>query len=135
MRAGGAQKDAFPERRRALQAGNTKAGFCPSQSDSIEQDFRAPLIPNGEGQRQTKHAGLEGTKIPCLQSPYNTKYFPIWNQLVAAECEDRSLQVKIIYACPQEAGAKMATLSHFCASLLYWIPADSRAISMANPEV
>jgi hypothetical protein len=94
---------------------------------------------NGEGQRQVKRAGLRGTKIPCLQTPHNPQYFPFWNQPVAEESEVRLRQPKIIYTSPEEARTKMATLSHFCASLLYSVFSEflqtQHAVSMANPEV
>jgi hypothetical protein len=139
MRAGRAQKNVFAEGCRTWVVESAKAGVCPSRSDSIGEDFRVPLISNGEGQRQTKQAGLTGTKIPCHRSPYNTQYFPFWNQPVATGSGCRSRQVKIIYAYPKEAGAKMATLGHFDASLLYGVFSGNLqtqdAVSMANPEV
>lgn len=139
MRAGRAQKNGSTGTCRTLVAGSAKAGVFQSQSDSIREDFRVPLIPNGEGRRQTKRAGLRGAKIPCLQPPYNTEHYPFWNQPVAEESEDRSRQLKIIYARPEGAGTEMAMLSHFCVFLLYGVFSEflltQHAISMANPEV
>ena len=122
-----------------LGTGSAGASLCVSPSDSMLEDFHDQPFPNGEGQRQTKHADLTDTDIPCHQRPYNTKHFPFWNQLVAAEIEDRLRQLEFISACPEKAGAEMATLSHFCASLLYGVYSESLhaqdAVSMANPEV
>ena len=139
MRAGRAQKNGSTRACRTLVAGSRKAGLFLSQSDSIREDFRVPLIPNGEGQRQTKRAGLRGAKFLCLQSPYNTEHFLVWNQPVAEESEDRLRQLKIIYARPEGAGTEMAKLSHFCVFLLYGVFSEflqtQHAVSMANPEV
>ena len=133
------QKTGLTERCRSLRTSCRNTGAWASASDSIEQDFRAVLIPNLTGSRPTQQADLTGTKIPCFQAPYNTQYFLVWNQPVAAESENRLQQLKIIFACPEKAGAKMATLSPFCASLLYGVfsgPTQIQdAASMANPEV
>jgi hypothetical protein len=139
MRAGGAQKDAFADGCRTLVVTSAKAGVCPSQSDSIEEDFPALLIPNGEGHRQIQQAGLNGTRIARIQAPYNTRDFPFWNQPVAAESEQRSRQVKIVYICPQEAGAKWqrrVIFAHPSSTVLFSeILQTQNAVSMANPEV
>jgi hypothetical protein len=139
MHSGQAQKVGFRAGCRTLGMGSAGTSLCASPSDSIVEDFHDQPFPNGEGQRQTERAGLTGTSIPCLQAPYNTKHFPFWNQLVAAEMEDRLRQLEFISACPEKAGADMATLSHFCASLLYGVYSESfqtqDAVSMANPEV
>jgi hypothetical protein len=139
MRSGRAQKNGFRSRCRTLGAENAQAGFCASNSDSIVEDSPVASIPNFEGQRQTMQAGLKGTIIPCLQATYNQQYFAFWNQPVAAKSEHRFRHLKIIYACPEKAGVKMATLRHFCASLLYGVFSEflqtQNAVSKANPEV
>jgi hypothetical protein len=139
MHSGQTQKIGFAARCRTLGVGGAETSVCASPSDSIVEDFRDHPAPNGEGQRQTERAGLSGTKIPCLQTPNNTRHFPFWNQLVAAESEDPLRQVNFISVCPEVVGTEMATLSHFCASLLYGIFPESfptqDAVSMANPEV
>ena len=75
MHSGRTQKIGFTAAYRTLAAGSAKTGICASPSDSIVGDFRDHPIPNDEGQRQTEQAGLKGTKIPCLQTPYNTNIF------------------------------------------------------------
>jgi hypothetical protein len=139
MHSGRAQKSGFAAEHRTIIAGSATTGVCASPSDSIGIDFNVPPIPNGEGQRQTKRAGLRGTKIPCLPTPYNPQYIPFWNQPVAVESEVRLRQPRIIYTSPEEARTKMATLSHFWASLLYGVISEflqtQHAVSMANPEV
>ena len=139
MSAGGAQKDACADEFRTLVVESAVAGVCPSQSDSIGEDFRVPLIPNGKGQRQTQQTDLRDAIIPCLQAPYNTHHFPFWNQPVAAESEKRSLQEKIIYARPHEAGAKWqrwVIFAHPSSTVLFSeILQTQNAVSMANPEV
>ena len=89
MQSGRSQKSGSTAGCRTIIAASTKGGACASQFDSIKKDFGPSPIPNGEGRRQTKHAGLRGTKIPCLQTPYNTQHFSFWNQPVAAQSEDR----------------------------------------------
>jgi hypothetical protein len=119
MHSGQTQKIGFRAGFRTLGTGSAGTSFCASPSDSMVEDFHDQPFPNGEGQRQTERAGLTGTTIPCLQAPYNTKHFPFWNQLVAAEIEDQLRQLEFISARPEKARAEMATSSHFCASILY----------------
>lgn len=134
-----AQKIGFTAECRTLGMECPSVGFCASYSDSIVKDFRTPSIPNAPGQRQTKQAGLTGSRIPCLQATYNTQYFSLWNQPVAAKCKNRLQQLKIIFECPEKGGVQMATSGHFCASLLYGVFSDflqtQNATSKANPEV
>jgi hypothetical protein len=84
-------------------------------------------------------AGLTGTKIPCLQTPYNSQHFLLGLPSVAAESEDRLWQLKIIHAYPEKAGTKMTMSSHSRGSFLFGVFSDSsqtqNAVSMANPEV
>jgi hypothetical protein len=139
MRWGRAQKSGFTAECRTLGAECVSGGFYASYSGSIVKDFRFPFTPNSMGQRPTKRAGLTGTIIPCLQATYNPQYFSFWNQPVATKCKNGLRQLKIIFACPEKGGVQMATLGHFCASLLYGVFSDflqtQNAISMANPEV
>jgi hypothetical protein len=139
MHSGQTQKIGFTAAYRTLAAGSAENGVCASPSDSIVGDFCAPPIPIDKGQRQTEQADLKGIKIPCRRTPYNSEYFPFWNQPFAAESEDRLRQVKIVSACPEKAGAEMATWHHFRASLLYGVFSEilqaQDAVSMANPEV
>ena len=135
-----AQKIGFTAKCRTLGAVNAQAGACRSHSDSMVEDFRVPSKSNNEGRRQRQQAGLRGAKIPCLQAPYNTQCFLLGNQLLAATSEDHLRRLNFIFPCPEKAGVEMATLSHFCASLLYGVFSASKyqtenTVSMANPEV
>jgi len=124
MHSGRTQQSGFIAECRTLGAKNAPSGFLASYSDSIERDFRVPPIPNLVGQRQTNQAELKGTKIPCLQTTYNKHYFAFWNQTVAVKSEKGLRRLEIIDIYPEKAGGKMATLSHFCASLLYGVFSD-----------
>jgi hypothetical protein len=139
MHSGRAQKIGFTAAYRTLAAGSAEIGISEPPSDSIVGDFCDHPSLNDHGPRQTEQADLKGTKIPRLQTPYNTGYFSFWNQPFAAENEDRLRQVKIVSACPQKAGAEMATWHHFRASLFYGVFSEifqtQDAFSMANPEV
>jgi hypothetical protein len=114
-------------------------GVWGTHSDSISEDFRLTANPICEGQRQTNRTDQRGITTPCLAAPYNTNHFPFWNQLVANELNYRSRQSNFIHARPEKGGARMATLSHFCASLLYGVFSGSfqtqDAVFMAKPEV
>src|SRR5258708_25887613 len=107
MQSGRTQKSGFTAACRTIIAGSTKAGACASPFDNIGKDFHLPPIPNGEGHRQTQRAGLRGTKIPCLQPPYNLQHFPFGNPPVAEESADRLRQAKIIYPNSEKAGDTM----------------------------
>ena len=140
MQSGRTQKIGFTAECRTLGAENARAGVCVSHSDSMVGDFRVPFKSNYEGRRETQQAGLRGTKIPCIQAPCNTQYFSFCNQLVATTSDARLRRLKFIFPCPEKAGGEMATLSHFCASLLYGVFSASKhqtenTLSMANPEV
>jgi hypothetical protein len=136
MHSGRSQKSGFTAPCRTIIAASAKIGACTSPFDSMGEDFRLPPIP---GRRQTNQAGLRGTKIPCLQTPYNSQHFPFGNLPVADESAERLRQLKIIHAYPEKAGAKMTASSHSCRSLLFGVFSDSSQIqdaaSMANPEV
>jgi hypothetical protein len=133
MLSGPSQKFRSTAGYRTIIAGSAKGGACATQFDSIKKDFGPSPIPNAEGRRQTEHAGLRGTKIPCLQTPYNSQH-----------CSFR-LPNKARIACgitlthTWRAGTKMTTLSHFRCSFLFARFFDSSksqdAVSMANPEV
>src|SRR6185503_10461892 len=97
MLSGPSQKSRFTAGYRTIIAGGTKAGACASQFDSIKKDFGPSPIPNAEGRRQTKHAGLRGTKIPCLQTPYNSQGCSFGNLTVAEQSEDRLRQLKFTH--------------------------------------
>jgi hypothetical protein len=136
MHSGRSQKSGFTAPCRTIIAASAKIGACTSPFDSMGEDFRLPPIP---GRRQTNQAGLRGTKIPCLQTPYNSQHFLLGLPSVAAESEDRLWQLKIIHAYPEKAGTKMTMSSHSRGSFLFGVFSDSsqtqNAVSMANPEV
>jgi hypothetical protein len=119
------QKGGFTAAYRTIIARSARAGACASRFDNIGKDFRLPTIPNGEGRRQTQPAGLKGTKIPCLQSPYNLQHSPFGNPPVAEESAVRFRQLKIIYAYLEKAGPGMTTSSHFCGTLPSGVLSDS----------
>jgi hypothetical protein len=139
MLSGPSQKFRSTAGYRTIIAGSAKGGACATQFDSIKKDFGPSPIPNAEGRRQTKHAGLRGTKIPCLQTPYNPQHFSFGNLPVAEQSEDRLRQLKITLTHTWRAGTKMTTLSHFRCSFLFARFSDSSksqdAVSVAYPEV
>jgi len=118
MNAGLAQ---LPKNARKCRAERVPTGALAHDSDSILRDSRAPYLSNCAGRRQTEQATLSGTKIPCLQRPYNEIHFFFWNQSVAAKVKDGPRQLKFVYGSQEPGGSAMATLSHFCASLLYGV--------------
>jgi hypothetical protein len=106
MHSGRTQQAGFIAECRTLGAKSAPSGFLASYSDSIERDFRVPPIPNPVGQRQTNQTKLKGTKVPCLQTTYNKRYFAFWIQTVAVKSEKGLRRLEIIDIYPEKAGAK-----------------------------
>ena len=97
-------------------------GAYGSSSDNIYayKKNRVSCVSNFRERSQTNEAGLSSTTF-ARRALHNTKHFPHRNQKVAAGGLSRSRRQKIMAICPEEAGSKVATLSPFCASLLYGV--------------
>src|SRR5579863_178907 len=139
MRTRWVRKIGFADGSLAFEAKSYRGSASTSNSDSIEADVCAPLVPDGEGQRERQNAGSTGATIPCLRTPYSTQSFSFWNQPVAAISEDSLRQLKMRRACPEELGREMTTRSHFSASRPNGVLPGSlhteNALYEANPEV
>lgn len=102
-------------------AAGHRPGAMGRRDVSIWAYFRVSFLPNCAGRRQTRQANPRGAKIPCPRGSYNEKYFFFWNQSVAAEIKDGARQLKFVYGSPDSDGGAVATLTKFCASLLYGV--------------
>lgn len=114
-------------------------GVLASCSDTILGDYRTALTPICSEPRQTEQVRRGFAKFPSNQPTFDTEPFPFWIQPVAMVSEERLRQLKLVYACPEKGGTRMATLSCFSASLLYGVSSGNQqtqnAVSMAKPEV
>jgi hypothetical protein len=137
MRAGQCYGYRFTGQGGARQFGDNPSGAWVTSSDTIEADSRVPFIPFWGERRQTEHAALWSTTIPCSRYPHSTKHFPFWFQPVAAVNEERLRPLKRDQARPEKGGDEMAkcseTSSHF-SGFSTGIP-QTQAASMANLEV
>lgn len=124
-------------------AGSRRFGSYPTGgqvtfSDTIGADSRVPFIPIWEERRQTEHASLWSTSIPCFRDVYGTEHFPFWIQPVAAVNEERLRQLKSENARPEKAGSNMARCCQVSSRFYGFstgIAQTQEAASMANPEV
>src|SRR5215467_14272893 len=94
MRAGQCYGYRFTGQGGSLQFGDNPSGFWVTSSDTIGADSRVPFIPFWGERRQTEHAALWSTSIPCFRHPHSTKHFLFWFQPVAAVNEERLRQSK-----------------------------------------
>ena len=114
---------------RAKKIASTGAFGAISYSMDRYRKISVSCVSNFREHRQTNEAGLNRA-FSGPRALHNRKDFPYWNHKLAARELSRSRQLKIMAKCPEGAGSKVATLSRFCASLLYGvfseIPSDAR---------
>ena len=107
-------------------------------SDTMKPDSRGPLVPFRDDRRQTEHAALWSTEIPCFRYLHCTINFPFWIQPVAAASEELLRLLKIDSARPDKVEGKMANYCHDSIRLHTFftgIPQTQDAASKANSEV
>ena len=138
MRAGQCYGYRFTGQGGARQFGDNPSGAWVTSSDTIEADSRVPFIPFWGERRQTEHAALWSTPIPCFRSPQDTEHFPFWLQPVARVSKERLRQLKCDDARPEKAGNIVAECNQDSSRLYDFstgILQTQDAASMANREV
>ena len=122
----------------SLQFEDYPTGVRVTCSDTIRADSRVAFIPIWKERRQTEHAALWSSAIPCFRSPHSTKHFPFWVQPVAAVNEERLRQLKSDQARPEKAWGELAVCSRDSSrlnGLSTGTPQTQDAASVANSEV
>lgn len=113
------------------------SGVWVTNSDTIQPDSRVSPISFWNERRQTEHAVIRSTPIPCFGRPH-CKQLPFGYQPVAAVKEARPGQANCDHIRQKKAGSKMSSCTQVSSRLCGLptvIPSTEEAAYTANPEV
>jgi hypothetical protein len=116
-----------------------ETGQAGSQSDTIQTIFTSPPLPKPDGQRQNNLAKLVGIENSLSRLASQLPRIDQSDQPLAAGAKQCFRRFEQIPTAGRMGRPRMATLSHFFASLIYGVffgfSLAVFAVPMAKPEV
>ncbi len=132
-----ARTSVMPSRTR-LQEGGC-AGVLASTSDSMVGDSREAQARFGSSDVKQSNPVPKAPKSPAFRHRLTNRTFLFGFSWLPRKSRYSLRQLKTVHAWPERIGSRMATSSHFSASLLYGLFSElshtQDSVSMFNPEV